>query len=87
MEDLKGVIEALTAAAKELGVGFIGVAVVFLAALAIFKLPGIIKAMSTFVNEYRKTSEEIEASQRRLDLEIRKKTRKFLRDQTKEAKR
>lgn len=83
MDDVRGPVDSLVDAAKYFGSGFWSVAVVVLAAIAIWKSPEIIKAISTFVTEYRKTTSKIEADQSRLTLEVERKIRKFRLDKKK----
>lgn len=83
---MKGIIEAISASAKDFGVGFWSVGTLILAIVFVFNLPGIIKALSTFVTEYRKTTSTVKAQQKRLALEIERKKGKILPEKKKETR-
>jgi Sec-independent protein translocase protein TatA len=70
MEHIKGIIEAIAGAAKDFGVGFWSFGTLMIVLLLVYKSPEIIKAISTFVTEHRKTTAQIKGQQRRLALEI-----------------
>ncbi|TYC65633.1 hypothetical protein FMN63_24940 [Stappia sp. BW2] len=85
MEHLKEVIEAVSVAAEKFGVGFTGFSVLIIGIVFAFKFPELVKAISTFVNDYRKTSAEIKKMQKLLDLEIETKRREICGGEKKET--